>query len=454
MPVDLNRRALMRATALAGLCGLGWPLRQARAGDRGLHALVIGAGVAGLACARELQARGFRVTVLEARPRLGGRVWTDRSMGTPIDLGASWIHGSRGNPLTELAEAQGIPTLETGYADLRLHDHDGRAFADADARAVTRTLRGLLARLEWMGTMSEADLSFEQGITRALEGEQLSAVEQRQLNWACSLLEVITGAELNRLSVWYSDDDSSHGGGDRLFPGGYDQIVKHLAKGLRVELGQVVRGVEIGGSGVVVETQRDRFIGDGVVVAVPLGVLKAGSITFRPGLSARRQEAIQRLDMGVLDKIALRFERPFWPQTHQFFGYASATMGELPVFMRVPGATPALLTFTGGAYARALEKRSDQAILADLTRVLKTMFGAKTPTPTAMKVTRWLADPFAGGSYSHVPVGAHSKDYDALAAPESDRLYFCGEATSRKWRGTVHGALLSGLREAERISTL
>jgi len=77
---------------------------------------VVGAGIAGLTAAATLQAQGFSVFVLEGRIRLGGRIWTDRSWGdTPLDLGASWIHGMRGNPIAALARKWRIPVLSTDY---------------------------------------------------------------------------------------------------------------------------------------------------------------------------------------------------------------------------------------------------------------------------------------------------------------------------------------------------
>src|SRR5262245_53226635 len=99
MPPQLPRRSVVLGL-LAGAYTQLWNSREARA-HRAVAGtgLVIGAGVSGLAAARELKSQGLQVTVLEARDRIGGRVWTDRSLGVPIDMGASWVNGVRDNPI-------------------------------------------------------------------------------------------------------------------------------------------------------------------------------------------------------------------------------------------------------------------------------------------------------------------------------------------------------------------
>ena len=102
--------------------------------------------------------------------------------------------------------------------------------------------------------------------------------------------------------------------------------------------------------------------------------------------------------------------------------------------------------------ARSLEQKADGDLIAAAMLSLRDMMGANTPDPTSATVVRWSADPFAGGSYSYIPIGARESDRDLLAAPVGDRLFFCGEATMRNYAGTVHGAYLSGLRAAARLA--
>jgi monoamine oxidase len=201
-------------------------------------------------------------------------------------------------------------------------------------------------------------------------------------------------------------------------------------------------------------TARGVFDGVGAVVALPLGVLQAGAVRFEPALPERKVRALGGLAMGTLDKCVLVFERAFWPEEAHFLGYLSPTRGEFPVFMnlrRLTGAT-ALMAFCAGDFARALEDDGDDAARERCLAALRRMFGRRVSRVTGFVRSRWHRDPWALGSYSHVPPGGADEAYDLLAEPEG-ALRFAGEHTIRACPATVHGALLSGLREADRLAT-
>ena len=207
-----------------------------------------------------------------------------------------------------------------------------------------------------------------------------------------------------------------------------------------------------GSSALRVETDRGAYEAGHAIVTLPLGVLKRGLVRFGPLLSARKQGAIDRLAMGALNKIALVFPCAFWPADHDFLGYMSAERGEVPVMlslMKSAGA-PVLVGFVTGRYSARIASMPDAELQERVMRILRKMFGAAIPAPTHMVRTHWERDPFAFGSYAHIPVGADPSDMDILAEPLG-RIRFAGEATHREHSGTVHGALLSGLREARRI---
>lgn len=414
--------------------------------------LVIGAGVAGLAAARELAARHVSVTVIESRDRAGGRVWTDRSLGTPIDLGASWIHGDAPtNPIAELATRQRILTARTDYDSAHLYAGSGEVVEPATTRQVNEAIGELIDELYAYGSSLGQDMSIQAGIDRILTRESLSKPERYQLDWTLANLVMIHGEQLDALSLRYADDEAEHGEYDSLFPGGYDQIVDALASGLDLALGEIVESVDTTGPEVVVATNRGVHVAERVIVTLPLGVLKAGTVRFAPALPAAKLEAIQQLGMGTLDKIALRFERPFWPAERHFIGVAASSV-VYPTFMNWMFYTgeAVLLAFIGGDRARAMEARSDEEVTAEIMKVLRGLY-RRAPEPIGVRVTRWNRDPFAAGSFSHVPLGATSALFDRLAAPVGDRLFFAGEATSRAHRSTVCGAFESGLRAARQL---
>ncbi len=451
----VTRRRLLRNGLLLAAWPLLRPVRLAKArGGRG-RILVVGAGVAGLAAARELARRGFEVTVLEARERIGGRIWTDRSLGAAVDLGASWVQGTRGNPIAALARELGAETRVTDYEDLYLYDRDGRPVPDRLVAEYAEEFEALMAEVAAAAGSGE-DMAIARGLERALGGERLDPEERRLLAWFMASLEVEAGADLEELSLRFAGDDEEFGGDDALFPRGYDQIVHGLARGLDVRTGAAVRRVELGRTGVRVVTSGETLAADGALLTLPLGVLQSGRVEFSPPLPGWKREALRQLAMGVLDKVALGFPEPFWPTDRHFLGHVAERQGHFPVFLDLHRhlARPILVAFLGGSPARALEDRSDGQVVDQAMAVLRRLYGPRVPEPTGFVRTRWGRDPWAGGSYSHVPVGGTSAAYEVLARPLDDRLFFAGEATSREYRGTVHGAFLSGLREAERIAGL
>jgi len=394
------------------------------------------------------------VIVLEARDRIGGRIRTDRSLGVAVDLGASWIHGVTGNPITRLATDFGVATVSSTYDSNALYDADGRLIEDKVATQGDRTFANLLKRARRIANDLDVDISVAEGLRRAADGETFSRDQQRLLNWEMAEVEVDYAASLEMISLGAFGQDDGFRGKDALFPDGYDQIVRGLAQGLDIRLGQRVRGVAYDAGGVRVVTEGGEYAADRAVVTVPLGVLKEGGITFSPALPRGKQRAIAHLDMGVLNKVALAFPRAFWPDGPQFISYVSATYGEFTEFLDMSRYTnaPILVALTGGDFARSFETRTDSDVAGQAVRVLRTIFGGAVSEPTGVAVTRWIADPYARGSYSHLPVGATPDDYDSLAEPVGDWLFFAGEATIRDYPATVHGAFLSGMRAARRVA--
>lgn len=413
--------------------------------------IVIGAGAAGLAAARELVAHGFAVEVVEARDRIGGRVWTHRQFGPAIDLGAAWIQGTRGNPITAMAADHHIATVETDWDNVLVHTADGEAISGLKFGRLRRRYHRLERRAGRAAARQGRVITVEQAIARALGGEQLDAEEQQVLAWCVAAYEELPWG-VDAADLAERDDEGSFPGGDALFPGGYEQIVRILGAGLSPRLGEVVQRVDARSDGVRVETDRGAYEAGHAIVTLPLGVLKRGLVRFGPLLSARKQGAIDRLAMGALNKIALVFPCAFWPADYDFLGYMSAERGEVPVMlslMKSAGA-PVLVGFVTGRYSARIASMPDAELQERVMRILRKMFGAAIPAPTHMVRTHWERDPFAFGSYAHIPVGADPSDMDILAEPLG-RIGFAGEATHREHSGTVHGALLSGLREARRI---
>jgi len=146
--------------------------------------VVIGAGIAGVAAAVDLQAAGFDVVVLEARNRIGGRIWTDRRWGFPLDLGASWIHGSApANPIWRLRNELGLRTIPTDWDDLVVYDVDGKPVSASQSATDAARYRSAYRKARRWGTRQETDHSLQDGIDFALRARTMSPYDQRALDF-------------------------------------------------------------------------------------------------------------------------------------------------------------------------------------------------------------------------------------------------------------------------------
>ena len=430
---SLSRRRLLGA-ALATAGGVLVP--GCAAGRGGSRVVVVGAGLAGIAAARALQARGVEVVVVEARDMVGGRTRSADLGGLAVDLGASFVHGPQGNPISALAQDVGFRVVALPEGEPRLFRGGEQLSAD-EVEALYEDGDGLYAQL--------AELPADPGDSVADGVEQLGGTSAASGFYLATEVEDDIAASLDEMALAAFDADGELPGGDRFLLPGYGPLATQLAQGLDVRPGQPVREVRLEGEGVVVQTDGGALRADACVVAVPLGVLQAGGVRFDPPLPAAHRDALAALAMGVLEKVWLRFDEPAWPA-------GTSELGSLDDGVRVRWwgvmdellGAPVLLGFAGGRRGRGLT-------LAEALRDLGTALGEDPPAPAASLVTGWASDPWAGGSYSYVPAGGDRAARAVLAEPIEARLVLAGEHTCLDYPGTAHGAWWSGERAASQL---
>ncbi|MEV6132815.1 FAD-dependent oxidoreductase [Streptomyces violaceusniger] len=328
-------------------------IKAARPGE---HVIVVGSGFSGLGCARGLTDAGMRVTVLEGRDRIGGRTWTEHLDGIPAEMGASWIHGHKGNPLTTLLR-------ETGGRSYPF-DYDSVVGRDEEALA---ELEAHMAKAEDVEHPDTTPVS-------ALLPRKMSPALRYAVN---SVLVQEYGAEPGQLAVSAEEEGTAGQGGDFLLPDGYDRLLDHVRGRIPVRTGAVVTRIARTTGGVTLTLSGGESLrADRCVVTVPIGVLKARKITFEPALPARKREAIEALGAGLLDKLWLQFPSVFWDKNADVIEWFDPTdPGRWSMWVnghRVFGK-PVLLGFNAGRPAQDHAHLTDRQVVDSAMDALRRM---------------------------------------------------------------------------------
>ncbi|KAK1576441.1 hypothetical protein Q3G72_013866 [Acer saccharum] len=442
--------------------------------------IVIGGGISGLAAARVLYDASFKVMLLESRDRLGGRIHTDYSFGCPVDMGASWkvhflkffgihvlrvfwLHGAcNENPLAPLIRSLGLTLYRTSGDNSVLYDHDLESYTlyDMNGNKVPQQIvievgdifKRILKETEKVRDENTNDMSVLQAISIVLDKHpelRQEGLAHEVLQWYICRMEAWFAVDADMISLKFWDQEDVLTGGHGLMVQGYDPVIKALAKDIDIHLNHRVAKISNGCNKVMVTLEDGRnFVADAAIVTVPIGILKANLIQFEPKLPEWKVAAISELGMGNENKIALRFDRVFWPNV-ELLGIVAPTSYACGYFLNLHKATghPVLVYMAAGRFAYDLEKLSDESAANFAMSQLKKMFPDATE-PVQYLVSRWGTDPNSLGCYSYDVVGMPSDLYERLRAPLGN-LFFGGEALSMDHQGSVHGAYSAGIMAAQ-----
>ena len=415
--------------------------------------IIIGAGMAGISAAHFLKAFGHEVEILEARDRFGGRIWTDREASYPIDLGAAWIHGTNQNPLIELADKFSVNTKVTDFEDSLVLDNS-TAISKLTLYFAFQKFESCMKEGEKILEETNRNLSLRELLDLVYKKKELSAFEKKLFVLFERGLENENAAELDKASaIGYFSESETITGPDLLVYDGYDKILKGLLGNIKIYFKEVVKKIQYDKKGVNIYTENNSFQSELAVVTVPVGVLQKKKIIFEPSLPKEKEEAISKIPFGVFNKTILEFEEDFWNNDQtSFFQLDNINKQRQDLILNLEPVykKPILAFLYSGEKAKSLEKEKNS--WKEIESELKSIFRKDIPKPKRTIHTNWFSDPFSYGSYTY-----SARNMNELTTEYSKplgRLFFAGEGTHKEFYSYVHGAYLSGLREAERINQL
>lgn len=418
--------------------------------------IIVGAGISGLSAANKLQNAGKKVLVLEARERIGGRIHTDRRYGIPIDLGASWAHDlhQQSNGCVECF-SDDIDLLP--YSGL-LEQIEQHAAFDVDGQPLhgeqlIRLKAFVKAFFEAVQVASDADMNVSVLIDKLAARLLAPQDKSHFVLWLKNLLACWSGADVTEVSiqVWRAMLQE----GDQSYAlSGYDQLIEKLASSITIELNSAVQSIDYVNKDMIkITTKQKAYQCNKALISLPIGVLKHQYCQFVPPLPQAKQQAIQAIGNGLLNKAVLVFPECFWDAEALSIQRLPSKDNPVQVYVNYQAmfGKSILVAMFGGDMAQRFEKLADAELIPLLLQPLKDIYGDRFIAPAEVQITQWASDPYALGAYAFLAEGSDDSVFDELARPIDQRLFFAGEATSKQAYATVHGAYLSGLRAADEI---
>lgn len=434
--------------------------------------IIVGAGMAGLTAARLLCKEGINVVLLEARERLGGRVYThhDSSLPIPVELGAEFIHG-RPHGMWEILDRASFTICDVTDSHWYLKGNE------------LQKRKEIVPGVDKVVQLIEQSEAPDQSLEKFIK-DSISAGEDENESWAMLYIENFHAARKDRISTHNLvkvERAASITEGNKQFRilNGYDSVVQWLLTQLEpqscdIRLNTVVKQVQWRRHYVettsVTNGTATSFTASRILITLPLGVLKSPSnavagVRFIPELTDK-QDAVNKLEMGAVVRLTLCFQQRFWEQLNLVATGERENMESLGFlhtrdkwistwWTMLPVRAPLLVGWVGGSVAEALSLKGKQFILECALGSLENIFGIKQgrikEQLTATYMHDWQSDPFTLGSYSYIPVGGTGAQ-EKLASSVADTIFFAGEATNCEGHnGTVHGAIATGARAAHEI---
>jgi monoamine oxidase len=439
--------------------------------------IIVGAGISGLSAAFELSNAGIDVLVLEANNRIGGRINSIDFAGMKADLGASWIHGNVYNPLYDFAKKHNIKTVFTKEEPEYIYDIDGSDITNEDWGKWEKFLNILVEQ-----SQTYSNISLQELIDEFWNQYALDSKTERIFNGGIRLeLEIPYAEDAYRLASNVLQNDGYYPGKHSILPGGMSSIIDILAMQTEVRFNTYVTKIDYTGDKVRIyatnsgDVPFDRscnachtntksieinenidFEADLVLITVPVSILKNNAIDFEPQLPEYKAGAIKNIQMGLMNKVYMKFDEVFWPEDSRFFSQLKASRSEIMEMMnmKIINGKPVLIAFFGARHAKHIETLSKNDLIELLYNEMKNMFGGDIPAPIEIERSGWHQNMFSLGSYPVIPPGFTNKLFTDMSKNIDNKLFFAGDATEKIHYASAHGAYKSGIRAANEIISI
>lgn len=409
--------------------------------------IIVGAGIAGLVAARELRARGFRVVVLEARDRLGGRIHSTGRGDAVRDWGAHWIHGVSGNPIAREARRAQLPTRIDPFRPLRLVRRDGKFVPESAIDLAEAEVAVLAEKQDDVVTHGQTAREW----FRAQAPEFLTDPIRRWL--VGSEMELAYGATLDELGAHFAIDEG-FGGDEVTFPRGFASLPTAIAEtgrrtGVQFRLGTPVRAATIHSDRVEIQADQAAFAARVALITIPTAVLAKTTARDFPWPPAH-QKAWNRLGQGCLAKVFVRWRNGSRPGHLRGIRRISTLELDFPAELFLGDGAEATLLVSGPT-GRSWEADAATARLgvdSFLRRV-----GISAAMVGEIAVTNWSQDPYARASYPFVAPETRFEDFATAGTAIQNRVFFAGDGTIAEHHATTHGAVISAERAVREITS-
>ncbi|CAL1696662.1 unnamed protein product [Somion occarium] len=430
--------------------------------------LILGGGVAGIIAARTLHEQGISdFLIVEARHELGGRMM-NRPFGVvdheySVEVGANWVQGTRTgngpvNPIWTLAKKHNIITRRSHFFEsLSTFDENGPADFSGDFSTAVRNYNRLTGSAGLVDTTARGGYSMVG--SKPLTAHEMAA-EYFLFDWEFSQSPEETSWLASSWANNFTFRPDAGGFSDKnrmaVDQRGFKALIQHEAaefsgsESSRVLLNSTVSIIEYSAKGVQVTlTDGTKLKANHAICTFSLGVLQHDDVRFIPSLPTWKREAIHSMTMGVFTKIFLQFQQKFWFDTEMGL-YADRERGRYAVWQSLdhddffPGSRLIFVTVTG-SFSKRIEALPNSAVKAEVLSVLQAMCPNITiPQPIDFYFHHWHSDPLFRGSYSNWPANFLPEHSANLRANVDERLWFAGEATSKRYFGFLHGAYYEG----------